>query len=52
MTVSDQKLLDDLARIIPHLTHLQKEKLLSFGEGMACANNEHNYSFSEEDKEE
>ena len=34
------EILDSLAKIVPLLTHLQKEKLLSFGEGMAFANEE------------
>lgn len=40
MTENDEKLLESLKTIIPHLTPLQKEKLLSFGEGMAVANRE------------
>lgn len=40
MTTYDQALLDSLAKLIPLLTPLQKEKLLSFGEGMATANRE------------
>ena len=40
MTENDRALLESLKTIIPHLTPLQKEKLLSFGEGMAVANRE------------
>lgn len=40
MTEYDQETLSSLARIIPSLTHLQKEKLLSFCEGMAFVNEE------------
>ncbi len=42
MTENDQELLESLKAIIPNLTPLQKEKLLSFGEGMAVANRERN----------
>lgn len=40
MSTADQEFLDSLAKIIPLLTYVQKEKLLSFGEGMAFANSE------------
>ena len=49
---SDQELLDSLAKIIPLLTHVQKEKLLSFGEGMACANSGKDIDFFDNDKKE
>ena len=52
MTTSDQQLLDSLAKIIPLLTHVQKEKLLSFGEGMACANSGKDIYFSENEEKE
>lgn len=52
MTTSDQELLDSLAKIIPLLTHVQKEKLLSFGEGMACANSGKDYYFPESEEKE
>ena len=35
MSDKELKILDTFARIIPQLTELEKEKLLSFGEGMA-----------------
>ena len=47
MTTSDQELLD-----FPLLTHVQKEKLLSFGEGMACANSGKDYYFPESEEKE
>ena len=50
MTTSDQELLDSLAKIIPLLTHVQKEKLLSFGEGMACANSGKDFYFPESEE--
>lgn len=40
MDKKDRKTLDSLAEILPQLTYIQKEKLLSFGEGMAFANRE------------
>lgn len=40
MTEYDRETLDALSELIPSLTHIQKEKLLSFGEGMAFANDE------------
>ena len=40
MTTYDQALLDSLAKLMPLLTPLQKEKLLSFGEEMATVNRE------------
>lgn len=52
MTTSDQELLDSLAKIIPLLTHVQKEKLLSFGEGMACANSGKDFYFPESEEKE
>ena len=52
MTTSDQELLDSLAKIIPLLTHVQKEKLLSFGEGMACENSGKDYYFPESEEKE
>ena len=52
MTTSDQELLDSLAKIIPLLTHVQKEKLLSFGEGMACANSGKDIDFFYNDEKE
>lgn len=35
MTEKEQKILDTFAILIPKMTLLQKEKLLSFGEGIA-----------------
>ena len=52
MTTSDQELLDSLAKIIPLLTHVQKEKLLSFGEGMACANSGKDFYFPDSEEKE
>jgi len=52
MTNRDQEILDSIAELIPRLTHIQKEKLLSFGEGMAFANDEKNYPFTEDEKKQ
>lgn len=35
MTEKERKILDTFRKIIPKLSDLEKEKLLSFGEGMA-----------------
>ena len=52
MTNRDQEILDSIAELSPRLTHIQKEKLLSFGEGMAFANDEKNYPFTEDEKKQ
>ena len=52
MTNRDQEILDSIAELIPRLTHIQKETLLSFGEGMAFANDEKNYPFTEDEKKQ
>ncbi len=49
VTTLDDTTLDSLARIIPSLTHLQREKLLSYGEGMAFANEENRHRISKTD---
>ncbi len=36
ITDSERKIIDVFADIIPQLTELEKEKLLSFGEGIAA----------------
>ena len=38
MKKENLQVLEEIAKIIPALTHTQKEKLLSFGEGMVYAN--------------
>ncbi len=35
MSEKEKKILETFARVIPDLSELEKEKLLSFGEGMA-----------------
>lgn len=35
MTEKEKKILDIFVRIIPELSELEKERLLSFGEGLA-----------------
>ena len=37
MTCKERKILETFGRIVPTLSDLEKEKLLSFGEGMAFA---------------
>ena len=35
MSEKDKKIMDTFGEIVPHLSELDKEKLLAFGEGMA-----------------
>lgn len=35
MSEKEKEILDTFGRILPELTEMEKEKLLSFGEGMA-----------------
>lgn len=35
MSESEKKILETFEKVIPNLTEVEKEKLLSFGEGMA-----------------
>ena len=35
LTEREQKILETLCKVIPELSELEREKLLSFGEGMA-----------------
>ena len=42
MTATDEKIILTFSQIIPFLSNLEKEKLLSFGEGLAFKVNEAN----------
>lgn len=35
MSEKDKKIMDTFGKVIPHLSELDKEKLLAFGEGVA-----------------
>lgn len=51
MKTDDLQVLEAIARIIPALTHTQREKLLSFGEGMVFVNEDKD-SFSSRKSED
>ena len=52
MSPNETQILESLTKIIPHLSHQQREMLLSFGENMIFSNTKSHTDYKEEDTEE
>lgn len=52
MSEKEKKILETFGKVIPDMTELEREKLLSFGEGIAFKTAEQKKKSSKEDREE